>query len=63
MKTFLALTLFAVLGSGCIIGPRHHRGFHGAAAVRRVDCPPAHHWDGYACRHNGHGHGNGNGKR
>jgi len=20
-------------------------------------CPPAHHWDGYACVHNGNGHG------
>ncbi len=53
MKIFLSLTI-AVLASGCLIGPRHHPGFHPAAVIR-PDCPPAHHWDGYACRHNGHG--------
>lgn len=59
MKNFLQLTLLLALGSSCIFVPRHPRsGFHRAAVVRR-DCPPAHHWDGYGCRHNGNGRGNG----
>jgi hypothetical protein len=54
MKIFLGLGLVAALCSGCIIVPRHHhRGFHPAVVVR-PDCPPAHHWDGRVCRHNGH---------
>lgn len=60
MKNVIQLTLLAALASGCIFVPRHHRpGYHPAVVVRR-DCPPAHHWDGYVCRHNGHGNGNGN---
>ena len=55
MKALLGLALIAALGSSCIIVPRHHR-FHRAAVVRQ-DCPPAHHWNGNACVHNGRGHG------
>ncbi|MDP1830191.1 MAG: hypothetical protein Q8L48_43405 [Archangium sp.] len=55
MKIILGLGLVAALCSGCIIVPRHHlhRGHHPAVVVR-PDCPPAHHWDGRVCRHNGH---------
>lgn len=27
----------------------------------RASCPPAHHWEGGACVHNGNGRGNGHG--
>lgn len=63
MKTLLGLSLLlATLGStsGCIFVPRHY-GIHPARGV--PSCPPAHHWDGHACRHNGHGNGNGHGNR
>lgn len=65
MKTLLSFALLlSVVGSttGCIIVPRHYRphGVHGAAGV--PTCPPAHHWDGRGCRHNGGGNGNGNGQ-
>lgn len=60
MKLLLALSLLGALGSSCIFVPRP--GFHRAGAVRR-DCPPAHHWDGYGCRHNGNGNGNGKGHK
>ena len=56
MKLFLALSLVGALGSSCIVVPRHH-GFYHPAAVVRPDCPPAHHWDGSGCRHNGNGNG------
>jgi hypothetical protein len=57
MKALLSLSiLFLVLASlsACIIrtGPRHN---HRSQTVR--SCPPAHHWDGYACVHNGRGRG------
>jgi hypothetical protein len=56
MKPILAFVLIASLLSGlsgCIVRTR--------AGGRGRACPPAHHWDGYACVHNGHGRGNGNG--
>jgi hypothetical protein len=62
MKTFIQLSLLAILSTGCIVVPGryHHPHGHGAVAIRR-DCPPSYHWDGYACVHNGHGRGKGNG--
>lgn len=48
------ISVAALLGSGCIVvrpvGP------HPARAVVRQGCPPAHHWNGFACVHNGNGH-------
>lgn len=61
MKLFLALSLVGALGSSCLYVPR--RGTYHPAAAVRAECPPAHHWDGYGCRHNGNGNGNGNGHR
>lgn len=61
MKTLLGLSLLTALLSstaGCIFVPRHP-GFH--SAVGAPTCPPAHYWDGYACRHNGHGDRDGDG--
>lgn len=50
MKPILSLTIIASMMlalTGCIV---HTRGRGRARA-----CPPAHHWDGYACVHNGRG--------
>jgi hypothetical protein len=48
--SLLILTLVTSSLTGCII---HTRGSGRARA-----CPPAYHWDGYACVHNGRGNGN-----
>jgi len=51
MKPIVVLLLTVVLASaiaGCVV---HTRGRPGRARA----CPPAHHWDGYGCVHNGHG--------
>lgn len=61
MKLLFALSLVGALGSSCLYVPR--RGTSHPAAAVRTECPPAHHWDGYGCRHNGNGNGNGNGHR
>lgn len=56
MKILSILILLVTLGSlaGCLVrtGPTYteRRGPERA-------CPPAHHWDGYACVHNGRGRG------
>jgi hypothetical protein len=51
----VALVLTAPL-AGCLI----RTGPPGRTVVReRRACPPAHHWEGGVCVHNGHGHGNG----
>ena len=58
MKPILSLVLLATLLpglTGCIVRTR-------GDGRARGGCPPAHHWDGYACVHNGHGRGNGNGR-
>jgi hypothetical protein len=47
------LLVAASLG-GCIV---HTRTSSRGQAVRARDCPPAHHWDGYACVHNGRARG------
>ena len=47
----LLVTLIAL--SGCFVrtGPTYRS--RGQASSR--NCPPAHHWDGYGCVHNGNG--------
>jgi hypothetical protein len=52
MKLFVMILLFTMMMSlgGCLI--RTHSRGRGYRS-----CPPAHHWDGYACVHNGRGHG------
>lgn len=57
-----ALILCAVLlatsipiGAGCIIDNRPRRGRTYREAPR--SCPPAYHWNGNRCVHNGRGHG------
>ena len=49
ISILLTVSMLSALG-GCIIRTQG-RG-------RARSCPPAHHWDGYACVHNGHGNGN-----
>src|SRR5262249_20534376 len=54
MSKLLSLLVAASLSlplAGCIVATRSR-----GQAVR--DCPPAHHWDGYGCVHNGRGRGN-----
>jgi hypothetical protein len=55
MKVFALMVLFmmfATLSTGCLIRTRNH---NRNRAYR--SCPPAHHWDGYSCVHNGRGRG------
>jgi hypothetical protein len=41
--------------SGCLVRTQSTQ-----RTVVRESCPPAHHWEGNACVHNGHGHGHDN---
>jgi hypothetical protein len=45
---FILTTMLSLMG-GCIIRTRSNQ----RSSYR--SCPPAHHWDGYACVHNGRG--------
>ena len=59
MKHLALLALLSsVLSTGCIIRTRSNA----RGSSRVASCPPAHHWEGGACVHNGHGRGNGNGR-
>ena len=51
MKVILSIALAISLG-GCLVESRPTR-----TVVRERECPPAHHWEGGSCVHNGHGHG------
>lgn len=63
MRNVINVTLLLtvlVSASSCIIvpGPRYYRPARvHRAAVIRPDCPPAHHWNGVACVHNGRAYG------
>jgi hypothetical protein len=50
MRLFSIMILFVMLASlsACIVRTRPAR-----SSARVRSCPPAHHWDGYACVHNG----------
>lgn len=52
MRILSLLVLFVMLSSlaGCIIHTRGNARGRGSRA-----CPPAHHWNGYGCVHNGRG--------
>jgi hypothetical protein len=57
MRTFTSLLIVVAMTTslgGCFVqtGPRR-----GPVVERERECPPAHHWDGGECVHNGHGHG------
>jgi len=53
MLALLAIVALTTPLTGCIVPTRSR----GQAASRRSSCPPAHHWDGYACVHNGRARG------
>ncbi len=50
--SFMLITVMAAPLAGCLVrtGPNTSRRSSYARS-----CPPAHHWDGRACVHNGHG--------
>jgi len=50
MKGFLLMLLVALLFSACFVQTRERRT---TSTVRTRSCPPAHHWEGGACVHNG----------
>lgn len=55
MKTISLLMIVGLVATSlgaCIV----HTHGSSRSAVRARECPPAHHWDGYACVHNGRGH-------
>ncbi len=52
MKKLIGTALLIGLLSGCIVRTGSRR----QASTGRRACPPAHHWNGYACVHNGRGH-------
>lgn len=58
-KPFLAMLVLALAipATGCVVRTRT-----GSRQSDVRSCPPAHHWEGGACVHNGGGRGNGNGK-
>lgn len=58
MKHAFMLVVLAFPLSGCLItnGPPSR-----TVVQESRSCPPAHHWEGNACVHNGHGEGNGHG--
>jgi hypothetical protein len=59
MKHIALLAVLASALSGCIVRSHHHQP---RSRARVASCPPAHHWEGGACVHNGNGRGNGRGK-
>jgi len=54
MKHAFMIVLLASTLTGCLVrtGPQR------TVVREQRSCPPAHHWEGNACVHNGHGHGN-----
>jgi len=57
MKTISLMMIVGLVATslgGCIV---HTHGSSRSQAVRSRDCPPAHHWDGRACVHNGRARG------
>jgi hypothetical protein len=61
MRRFIPVLVLAILGAtvvtGCFV---ERRGPRRTVVNERRSCPPAYHWEGGDCVHNGHGHGNGN---
>jgi hypothetical protein len=50
IKQMMFVALVAASLGGCIV---HTHNSSRRQEVRARDCGPAHHWDGYACVHNG----------
>jgi len=51
MRTLILTLLAALALTGCFVETRGRS--TGSSTVRSRDCPPAHHWEGGACVHNG----------
>jgi hypothetical protein len=52
MKPLLGIVIAMLLStSGCIVRTRGTA----SSSSRSASCPPAHHWEGGACVHNGRG--------
>jgi hypothetical protein len=56
----MIVALFSVSLGGCFVRPNGHSRGHSHARSR--DCPPAYHWDGRGCVHNGRGKAKGHRK-
>jgi hypothetical protein len=60
MKAIASMMIVALASAslgGCLV--RTHGHSHHSHASSRRDCPPAYHWDGRGCVHNGRGHAKG----
>ena len=60
MKSLVSMMIVALLSTslgGCLIRTHSHSHGHSHSNVRSRDCPPAHHWNGRACVHNGRARG------
>jgi len=53
MKHIIWITAASLALAGCFVQSRSNE----HTTVVRRSCPPAHHWDGGACVHNGNGNG------
>lgn len=67
MKTITSMMIVALLSSslaGCIIESRSRTRTHHSHVHKRDKraCPPAYHWDGRGCVHNGRGKAKGHRK-
>jgi hypothetical protein len=63
MKTITSMMIAALLATslgGCLVRTTNHSRHHSHARSR--DCPPAYHWNGNACVHNGRGKAKGHRK-
>lgn len=62
MKQLFGAVLVVGMLSGCLVRTHGHN--RGRNEPRRAssDCPPAYHWNGHQCVHNGGGRGNGKGR-
>ena len=49
----LLLAIGASASTGCIIHSHDRRPQRGVVVKEKRSCPPAHHWEGGACVHNG----------
>lgn len=62
MKTIILMMIIAIMATslgGCIVRTHDRHSHHHSHARGRRDCPPAYHWDGRGCAHNGRGHAKG----
>jgi len=64
MRNILSLLIVVAMASslgGCFVQTGPQRGPVVREHGHERECPPAHHWDGGECVHNGNGNGHGKG--